>query len=572
MRKGLMGALVAIAIALCVAPGAAFAAGIQAGQADLTVNESKVAFAGHEWWVIGNNGSGVYSKANDGHATLLAANADFGDSKFRDIIDSATDGYTAYDGDYYANNPAGMAAWTTPNEYAGSTLQQEMESIANDVNTNPSKEYALISARNLTSADGIQGQSIDAQKLWALSRAEANAINDDNVRAYDDNVRAYDDSWWLRSPGIYQIYAVSTLRGGKVGYNGMPVYVIKRVRPALQLNLSSILFTSSASEGGKAAATVGGGLQKAAAATGTLKFTMKDSSQTLDLVATCSQAVQTGSALAFSYKGATTGANQCVSCVLKDADGDVAYYGKLADCSGEDAASGALSIPLDGVEDGAYTLEVFSEEANADTSTDFCGEPVTMTVTVSAGQGTVSDFNGTVLHEWSSAWTSDGTHHWHECETPGCDITEDSQKDGYEEHDGEATCVDPAFCEKCSTEYGATDPDNHAGLEHYEALAPTKSAPGYIEHWHCVDCDRYFTDAACQNEADYEDDILIPALGSGKSGKSSKSDGDDAADANAAASAVPRTGDSAPAAPALLAGAAAMADIALAARRRASVR
>ena len=59
MRKGLMGALVAIAMALCVAPGAAFAAGIQAGQADLTVNESKVAFAGHEWWVVCDGTNGV---------------------------------------------------------------------------------------------------------------------------------------------------------------------------------------------------------------------------------------------------------------------------------------------------------------------------------------------------------------------------------------------------------------------------------------------------------------------------------------------------------------------------------
>ena len=564
MRKGLISALVAIAMALCVAPGAAFAAGIQAGQADLTVNTSKVAFAGHEWWVVGDATSGVYPQA--GHTTLLAANNDFGSSAFRSGNGAtAADGYTAYDGKYYANNPAGMTAWKYPYEYAGSTLQQEMESIANDINTNSSKEYALISARNLTIGYGIARQSIDAQKLWALSYRETYTI--------DENVGKFDNIWWLLTPGDHAHTACTVGKKGNPRLEGWDVDDGGlAVRPALQLNLSSVLFTSSASEGGKAMATVGGGLQKAAAATGTLKFTMKDSSQTLELVATPSQAVQTGAALEFSYKGATTGANQYVSCDLKDADGAVVNYGKLADCSGEDAASGALSIPLDGVEDGAYTLEVFSEEANGDTSTDFCGEPVTMTVTVSAGQGTVSDFNGTVLHEWSSAWTSDGTHHWHECETPGCFITDDSQKDGYEEHGGEATCIEAAFCETCSTEYGATDPDNHAGLEHYEALAPTKSAPGYIEHWHCLDCGRYFTDAACQNEADYGDDILIPALGSGKSSKSGKSDSDDAADADAAASAVPRTGDGAPAAPALLVGAAAMAGIALAARRRASVR
>ena len=549
-----MGALVALAMALCVAPGAAFAAGIQAGQADLTVNTSKVAFAGHEWWVIGNNAPGVYSKANDGHVTLLAANNDFGLLFFRGYENTAADGYTAYDGKYYANNPAGMAAWTTPNEYAGSMLQQEMESIANGIKTNSSKEYALISARNLTSADGIQGQSIDAQKLWALSGNEAYAIH----AIKNDNVHDF-TRYWLRSSGVYGDCAAIVIPGGHVNEDGYIFSSDCALRPALQLNLSSVIFTSSASEGGKAMATVGGGLQKAAAATGTLKFTMKDSSQTLSIADTSQLYGDPGDKLQLSYSNATTGANLYVSCVLVDADGDVAYYGKLADCSDAAAASGTLSIPLEGVEAGSYTLRLFSEEANGDSSTDFCSEPVEIALTVHE-------------HSWSSAWTSDGTHHWHECEAPGCDITDDSQKDGYEEHGGEATCVDPAFCEKCSTEYGATDPDNHAGLEHYEALAPTKSAPGYIEHWHCVDCDRYFTDAACQNEADYEDDILIPALGSGKSGKSSKSDDDDAADADAAASAVPRTGDSAPAAPALLIGAAAMAGIALAARRRASVR
>ena len=549
MRKGLMGTLVAIAMALCVAPGAAFAAGIQAGQADLTVNTSKVAFAGHEWWVVCDGANGIYPQAD--HATLLAANDDFGDSKFRDSISRATDGYTAYEGNFYANNPAGMAAWTTPNEYAGSTLQQEMESIANGIKTNSSKEYALISARNLTSADGIQGQSIDAQKLWALSAAEINE--------YAFDVPTFDVGWRLRSPGVRGDRS-SGVEGSSSYYDlNFDDNYFSGIRPALLLNLSSILLTSSASEGGKSSAAVGGGLQKAAAATGTLKFTMKDSSQTLSIADTSQLYGDPGDKLQLSYSNATTGANQYVSCVLVDADGDVAYYGKLADCSDAAAASGTLSIPLEGVEAGSYTLRLFTEEANADTSTDFCSEPVEIALTVHE-------------HSWSSAWNFDGTHHWHECEAPGCDITEDSQKDGYAAHGGEATCVDPAFCETCSTEYGATDPDNHAGLEHYEALAPTKSAPGYIEHWHCVDCDRYFTDAACQNEADYEDDILIPALGSGKSGKSGKSDDDDAADADAAASAVPRTGDGAPAAPALLVGAAAMAGIALAARRRASVR
>ena len=60
---------------------------------------------------------------------------------------------------------------------------------------------------------------------------------------------------------------------------------------------------------------------------------------------------------------ATTGTNQYVSCVLTDTDGNVKYYGKLADSSS--AASGSLSVPLTGVENGTYTLQIFSEEATS---------------------------------------------------------------------------------------------------------------------------------------------------------------------------------------------------------------
>ena len=52
------------------------------------------------------------------------------------------------------------------------------------------------------------------------------------------------------------------------------------------------------------------------------------------------------------------------------------------------------------------------------------------------------------VHNWSTDWATDGTHHWHECLNTGCDITENSQKDGYgvhifdDEHD--------AYCNTCN--------------------------------------------------------------------------------------------------------------------------
>ncbi len=55
-------------------------------------------------------------------------------------------------------------------------------------------------------------------------------------------------------------------------------------------------------------------------------------------------------------------------------------------------------------------------------------------------------------HSWSAAWSKDGDYHWHECEADDCDVTENSQKGGYEEHipntDG-GNCLIESKCTKC---------------------------------------------------------------------------------------------------------------------------
>ncbi|MDE7395128.1 MAG: leucine-rich repeat domain-containing protein [Clostridiales bacterium] len=46
-------------------------------------------------------------------------------------------------------------------------------------------------------------------------------------------------------------------------------------------------------------------------------------------------------------------------------------------------------------------------------------------------------------HEWAQSWEEDDTHHWHNCAASDCDITDNSQKEGYAEHDfsnGDCVC------------------------------------------------------------------------------------------------------------------------------------
>lgn len=104
-------------------------------------------------------------------------------------------------------------------------------------------------------------------------------------------------------------------------------------------------------------------------------------------------------------------------------------------------------------------------------------------------------------HRWKSEWTSDATHHWHECANESCDVTDNAGKNGYAEHSGgKATCKAQAICEICGDSYGSLDPNNHTDLKHIDAKAATAAEEGNIAYWYCDGCKKYFSDAAATKE------------------------------------------------------------------------
>ena len=104
-------------------------------------------------------------------------------------------------------------------------------------------------------------------------------------------------------------------------------------------------------------------------------------------------------------------------------------------------------------------------------------------------------------HRWKSDWTSDATHHWHECANESCDVTDNAGKNGYAEHSGgKATCTQNAVCEICKASYGSLDPNNHTDLKHIDAKAATAAEEGNIAYWYCDGCKKYFSDAAATKE------------------------------------------------------------------------
>ena len=84
-------------------------------------------------------------------------------------------------------------------------------------------------------------------------------------------------------------------------------------------------------------------------------------------------------------------------------------------------------------------------------------------------------------HSWKSDWTSDATHHWHECANENCDVTDNAGKDGYAEHSGGmATCTEKAVCTHCGQSYGETNPVNHTGTEQW-----TQTTTTHEKKWNC---------------------------------------------------------------------------------------
>lgn len=63
------------------------------------------------------------------------------------------------------------------------------------------------------------------------------------------------------------------------------------------------------------------------------------------------------------------------------------------------------------------------------------------------------------VHQWATEWTSDGTHHWHECTAEGCTLTAgtaNSEKGGYEGHNWTAAnCTTAKTCSICGKTEGS---------------------------------------------------------------------------------------------------------------------
>ena len=298
------------------------------------------------WRVIGYAGNGVAAAA--GKTTLLAA------------------------------GNMGLTRFGPNAAYAESDLKVATDALAGKLTA---AETAAVEKRTLESGsydrantDCVAGSAVSNAVFWPLSTKEANAVNRD-LRVVDPEHPIWASSfWWLRSPSE-NVYNTAVVNGdGDVITDGYNVILDFGVRPAFNLDLNSVLFTSPA-VGGKP----DGGLTPISEYSGNeWKLTLLDSNRSFAITEKTADAAPDDT-VTLHYTGATTGINEYISAIIADNSG-TQYYSRVAQPT---AASGTveIKIPSD-IAPGSYTLKVFSEQYNGDYNTDYASNFTDIALTV----------------------------------------------------------------------------------------------------------------------------------------------------------------------------------------------
>ena len=184
-----------------------------------------VKFNDLDWYIIEDNSTA----ADAGTVTLLAKDP-IAASKFNDSVD---------DGDRFSTSKvkgylAGLVAGT---KTFGESKSFKDVAAAIETVTVTTEEYS----GTLPYYSDVIYDTAENVKLYLLSTKEAYALPE-NVRKCSTADANY---WWLRSPGLYDYDAACVHGGdGNVYRYGGFVSTAFGVRPALKLNLESVIFTS----------------------------------------------------------------------------------------------------------------------------------------------------------------------------------------------------------------------------------------------------------------------------------------------------------------------------------------
>lgn len=267
--------------------------------------------------------------------------------------------------------------------YEGSDLQTVCGSVYTSSFSAEESAAVLQTTKTDSAVYTYETAPLGGDRLFPLSATEATYSGYGFSNSIDaDAARSASGDWWLRSPSN-----IGTGSAGRVVSDGSlsdsDMDGSFGVRPAFNLNLSSVLFTSAAA-GGKSAAGMDGALTAVSATAPTeWKLTLLDSSRSdFTALAVGATTVASGSTVPLMYSNAAVGTNEYVSAILADGSGNALFYGRVKNVT--DSSDGLLNIAIpSGLAEGSYTLRVFSEQYNGDYKTDYASAFHDIPLTVS---------------------------------------------------------------------------------------------------------------------------------------------------------------------------------------------
>ena len=389
--KRMISFLLAICLVAGLMPTAAFAEGTDTGKAiqlgtsgisdpTSTQNSSGTHYTPSDYVYFGVKGSDPIKwrvldadKTNNGTTSGMFLLSEY-------LLDSGVVFESALDSD-------DKDGQTNPNEWQHSDAQNWYSTFATnpDVFSTAEQEAFL----GVTKTDNAES-SLYSIHWGASSLTENDKVFFLSVKELADYVGSYDgapglsatdtaqsaDFWWLRSPSADYAYNAGRVSpNGYVYYSNVPY--AWAARPAFNLDLNSVLFTSAA-VGGKIPAANGGGNQSGEAADAIFKIgdydgnewklTLLDSSR--DSFTVSNATINgSGNTIAFSYSGAQTGTNEYISVVL-ETNNEITHYGRILQINNT-SGTASFTLPAGVTLSGTTKLYVFNEQYNGDYMTDY---------------------------------------------------------------------------------------------------------------------------------------------------------------------------------------------------------
>lgn len=262
----------------------------------------------------------------------------------------------------------GIKTWVTAKGYGNSQMSTWFSGVEQDAVLLTSKTESYDRGYYPSALGYIYGAAnLNGESVILLSAEEAETY-------FSGNDDRQPGMWWLRSPHYITGLGVGCVYGdGSLYYGNVDNVLGFGVRPAFQLNLSSVLFTSAAS-GSKSNTAEDGGDFGTLTGGDELKLTLIDGSIfSTSVNGSDSASIPSDGRIEITYSKVTD--DRQVSALLEV--GGTKYY---ATHTPDGTGKWTVTLPSGLSSAGTYTLKVFSEQLNEDYKTDYASTPAVITL------------------------------------------------------------------------------------------------------------------------------------------------------------------------------------------------